>query len=405
MPAAQRHAAKDRIARVLAPAPPQRIVHDRPPPEEGMMGVLVRMAEAVDTPPMKLMRDFAGLSFGPGRVSFSDYTRLRLYDEQFWAGCDRRTVIGARRNRDLMVQANYRHEWYGLAANKAAANAYLAAYGFPVIPTTALFALDIASPSPKLLRTRDELRQFLADPGVYPLFGKPVEGVQSLGSTAFAGFNAERGVLRAPGGVETPLDHFLEDVCERYPTGYLFQPLLPPHPNVAAMTGGGLATVRMITLATEQGPKVVRACWKIPGAGAFADNYWRRGNLLAQLDLKTGQVLRVTCGAGLELVEVTRHPGTRAPLIGAKVPGWQALKATAVEAARAMHGLGVIGWDMAPAEPGPVIVEMNETPDLFLNQIADRRGALDADFTAFLSSQRQAAAEHMERVKSDVGRL
>ncbi len=226
MPAAQTKAALDRAqlgsSRDRAPRP----ANDRGYAEEGMVGLLARMAEAVDAPPMKLMRDFAGLSLGPGRVSFSDYVRLRLYDEAFWADCDRRTVVGARRNRDLMGQANFRHDWYGLAANKAAAGAYLSAFGFPVIPTTALFALDIASPSQSLLRTRDELRQFLSDPAVYPLFGKPIEGAHSLGSAAFAGFNAERAVLRAPGGVETPLDHFVEDVCERYPTGYLFQPQL-----------------------------------------------------------------------------------------------------------------------------------------------------------------------------------
>ena len=36
-----------------------------------------------------------------------------------------------------------------------------------------------------------------------------------------------------------------------------------------------------------------------------------------------------------------------------------------------------------------MIVEMNETPDLFLNQISDRRGVMDEDFTRFLAQQKK----------------
>lgn len=32
---------------------------------------------------------------------------------------------------------------------------------------------------------------------------------------------------------------------------------------------------------------------------------------------------------------------------------------------------------------------MNETPDLFLNQIADKRGVLDDDFNRFLAQQKK----------------
>jgi hypothetical protein len=50
----------------------------------------------------------------------------------------------------------------------------------------------------------------------------------------------------------------------------------------------------------------------------------------------------------------------------------------------------MIGWDVTTLEGGPVIVEMNETPDLFLNQLADRRGVMDEDFTRFLAQQKKS---------------
>src|ERR1700733_4390900 len=101
--------------------------------EDGLMGAFARMAEAADVPPTRLMRDFAGLSFGPGKVSIGDYERLRLHDEAFWSGADRRAVVGAKRGRELALQANFRHDWFGLTSNRLAWSAYLAAHGLPVI--------------------------------------------------------------------------------------------------------------------------------------------------------------------------------------------------------------------------------------------------------------------------------
>ena len=385
------------------PDAPASLAVERPKGEQSMPAMIAEMAKVTGVPPMKLMRDFAGLSFGPGKVSFTDYERLRLFDEAFWAGVDRKSVVGQRRNRDLDVQANHRHDWYGLAANKVAANAYLAAYGFPVIPTQAIYAEGLATPSPSLLRGRDELRAFLTQTAAYPIFGKPVEGIQSLGAAAFTG--CEGDMLRAADGSDTVLDHFIDDVHDNYASGYMFQPLLRPHLDVAALCGWNLATVRVVTVSTEHGPRVLRACWKIPAGGNVADNYWRGGNLLAQLDMKTGEILRVTRGAGLDLVELEDHPDTGARLIGARVPGWEALKATAIEAARLMRGLGIIGWDIAPATTGPVIVEMNESPDLFLNQLADRRGLLEPDFMDFLARQKRDAADHEACTKAAIAKL
>jgi hypothetical protein len=47
---------------------------------------------------------------------------------------------------------------------------------------------------------------------------------------------------------------------------------------------------------------------KIPAATSIADNYWRPGNLLADLDPMTGVIRRVVRGKGLELEELSKHP-------------------------------------------------------------------------------------------------
>jgi len=158
------------------------------------------------------------------------------------------------------------------------------------------------------------------------------------------------------------------------------------------MCGDRLPTIRIVTLNTEGGPKVFRACWKIPAGANVADNYWRSGNLLAQLDVAHGKVLRVLSGNGLGLTYHEHHPDTGVAMIGFEIPHWSAIVATVIEAARLMQHVPLIGWDVTALDSGPLIVEMNGRPDLFLPQLADARGVLDAELVDFLAVQKRKSA-------------
>jgi hypothetical protein len=161
----------------------------------------------------------------------------------------------------------------------------------------------------------------------------------------------------------------------------------------------------VLTALTESGPKVIRACWKIPAGANMADNYWRPGNLLGQIDLENGRIIRTTSGAGLETVLHERHPDSDAALTGFEIPHWNELKQLALTGARVMRHMPLIGWDIAPAESGPVIVEMNETPDFFLVQFSDGRGILDTEFRAFMEFQARNAAAHAKETKAALAKL
>ena len=81
------------------------------------------------------------------------------------------------------------------------------------------------------------------------------------------------------------------------------------------------------------------------------------------------------------------------------------MKATAVEGARLMQQVPMIGWDIAPGPDGAIIVEMNQTPDFFLHQLADARGLLEPEFLAFMAFQKQAAAAHLRAIRAAVAKL
>src|SRR5579872_6986640 len=144
--------------------------------DEGAMAAVARMAEAAGVPPTRLMTDFASLAIGPGRIDFSDYERLRLYDEALWGHVDRRAMVGVRRGRELAMAVNFRHDCFALASDHLAADAYLSAHGLPTVPILAIYRAGLATPGRRLIRTREELRAFLEGRAEAALIAQPVGG-------------------------------------------------------------------------------------------------------------------------------------------------------------------------------------------------------------------------------------
>jgi hypothetical protein len=385
------------------PEPPRPTLDvEQPPVVHSVNRVLLKMVAYAKVSPLKIMRDFVALSFGPGKLSFKDYTQLRLSDQAFWAGADRRAVIGQIRGVEIHQAVNFRHDWWGMLDNKIAGVSYLSAHGFPTIPTLAVLAIGLGVEKNGVLRSERELREFLANSDNYPLFGKPAEGLQSLGSLALRHCHSADGTLETLDGRSVTVEAVVADIVANYPRGYLFQRFHAPHPEIRALCGERLPTVRIVTINVDGAPKVFRACWKIPAAGNTADNFWRGGNLLARIDVASGGVLRAVSGAGLEMVEHTCHPDTGVALVGFQMPHWRAMLDTVIEAARLMQHVGLIGWDVAATAAGPVIVEMNERPDFFLPQFADARGVFDREFIAFMAAQKRKSADQQKRNRREL---
>jgi hypothetical protein len=363
---------------------------------------LMRIATSARISPLRVMSDFVRLSFGPGKVSFRDYNRLKLFDREFWANEDRRQVVGQLRNVDIWTAINFRQDWWGFFDNKLASCAYLSAFGLPVIPNLAIYRENLKIHGAQVASDKEELRNFLRSEDHYPLFGKPTDGLQSLGSVALRHYLPDRDSVETFDGHIIKLDAFIAEIAKHYAAGYLFQRLVLPHAAIRAVCGERLATIRVITLRPGmEAPQVLRVCWKIPAGKNMADNYWRKGNLLAKLDPNTGEVLRVLSGTGVDLAQHSHHPDTNAPLIGFRLPQWQAIIATVTEAARLMEQAALIGWDVAVLDDGPVIVEMNERPDFILPQLADGRGILDAQLLDFMAGQKKKSVERRQALKRE----
>ncbi|HVM77798.1 MAG TPA: sugar-transfer associated ATP-grasp domain-containing protein [Stellaceae bacterium] len=374
----------------------------RPKQAASLVDAMRQMTAAAGTGYGGLIREFARLALGPGRLGFDEYMTLGLFDAKRYAGTDKKAFVGLTASRKIWTQANFRFDLLGLAMNKIASSALFGAYGFPTIPLLALYSGRAGKASGRMLAGAEALRAFLLDPSHYPLFGKPMGGTQSLGSASFDGIDATKRELIAYGGRRVPLESFVAEVAANYADGYLFQRRVSPHRDVLSLCGDRLSTVRVLTVIRGGVPKILRACWKIPAGENAADNFWRSGNILARLDLETGRVTAALRGTGLGISEPSHHPDSSAPILGATVPSWRAVKETALGAAEVLPDLALIGWDIAPVDGGALLVECNQAPDFILPQMADARGILDEEFKAFLAERKALAKAEARAAK---GRL
>jgi Sugar-transfer associated ATP-grasp len=340
--------------------------------------------------PLSQAREIWRLRYGPGKLRPDEYYYYGLCDDRRFTYADKARFLG-RQAQDRIIRQCNAAPWWFVAHDKLLFYAFSAGLGLPIPETRALyhgggrFAAVPGFAQPEALAAH--LRSAMA----YPFFGKPVAGIRSVGVAAVERYYRAADAVVLSGGEAVAVDGFVRELEPYREQGYLFQEVLRPHPDLAALCGPRIATVRLVVLLEDSGPAIFHALWKIPVGDNPADNFWRPGNLLAGLDAGTGQVRRVIQGTGSDQVELERHPDTDQPLVGATLPDWSLLTGLCLEAARAFSGLRMQAWDIALTDRGPVLVEVNIGGDFNLPQLAHGTGLMDERFRRFLDSCAKAA--------------
>lgn len=339
---------------------------------------------------MSMARDASGKSFGAqvwdiyrlgraaGKLTAQDYYYYRLYDDARFAWNEKVRFLSEGVHQSVIRACCDQHYW-AVADDKFIADSFLAANGFPVPQTQAVYDRSGRSfGRTRHLDSEEGLTRFLAAEAAYPLFAKPIGGIGSFGALRIRGFLDGRIVMDGDASMS------VADVTAQFGgNGYLFQSLLRPHPALADATEA-VSTVRAILIVTGDGPRLLHTIWKIPARGNIADNFWRAGNMLAAVEPDTGIVRRAVRGVGPQQEELTRVPGGDAPLAGRAMPDWPRLIETCMEGARLYHATRYQSWDVALTDRGPVVVEVNTGSAFNLAQLAWGRGFLTDEFAEFL---------------------
>jgi hypothetical protein len=331
--------------------------------------------------------EMAILGAATGKLTPKDYFFYELYDDRKYTLSDKKRFVGHSAQMAMNYLCND-DEWRAVAKNKMAFAQYFQERGFPVARILAAYNTQGTLAPITALRSPDDLRAFLQQRASYPLFSKPAVGMDSLGAARLEAFDEASNELVLGDGRRVAIDQFVEEAV-RFKDGYIFQEVLHPHPDIAAICGDRIANVRMVVALCDSEPELLRALWKIPAGRNIADNFWR-GNILGSLDVETGRVLRVTQGLGLKRRDLDVHPDTGRAIKSMTLPQWAAAKALCLDAARVMPGLRLQAWDISICDSGPVLGEVNSGGDYYLPQLATDKGMLEAKFLRLLASRSQS---------------
>ena len=315
------------------------------------------------------------------RLGFSEYFDFRLYESDL--SHDQKTRFAGWRIQgvleDLLIDDYARF----LSLDKITMYTLLNGFGLAIPKLRA--AYRSARPCTLLqLSSEADLAAYLQTPGATPVYIKPSLGSYGRGNTLVR--DANHGVLTLGDGSKIETGAFCKSLDDRHGLGWVLQEPLAPHPNIDVICGGKISGVRIHTFLSADGPTVTKAIWKINVGKDDSDNFQHgaSGNMLAALNIETGQVTRLVAGTGAAQIVNPPHPVTGAVLLGFTMPWWNEIKTLVCDAQLAFPGFICPGWDIAVCEDGPKILEVNYFGDIDLSQHAHRQGFLDDRFMTLL---------------------
>lgn len=358
---------------------------------------LLQAARESERPALTVLAEALRLHLGLGKLGLSEYLDFKLYLNDL--SPEQKAAFGGwraqRRLEEILVDEYSRF----LSLDKLTMYTLLRGFGFPVPELRAVFGT--ARPKSCLnLPTVSALEGYLSDPANYPVYLKPAFGAYGRGNTLLCGIAGDR--LSLGDGSDVSLRQFCQSLQSGDSLGWLLQEPLASHPQLAAVCGNKISSVRIHTFLGTRGPETVSALLKINAGKGDCDNFrhGESGNLLGALDLETGRITRVVSGTGRTQTIVQSHPVSGQLMIGLQLPCWREVNALALDAQLAFPGYLCPGWDIALCPDGPRILEVNFFGDIDLPQHAYRKGFLDDKLIGLMNTRGLALAlTHAPRLR------
>lgn len=323
------------------------------------------------------LKEIMQLCMRGNKLSTDEYYQMCMFDDKRLTMDEKRKFVGLQKSRNLWVNLNRINPWTGMIDDKLVFETVLAGFGLPTTNTQAIVGTNHRLPKPLAIKSEEELADFL-ETAEFPLFGKPLNARYSLGSAKFTGFNKDDAIVALHDGRSINLSDLWNEISSDFEAGYLFQTCLEQHSKLQELTKSGIATIRILTLDSGNGPEIYKAVIKLTGGGNVADNFWRKGNLLAPIDAETGKMGAARSGMGIDADIFENHPDSGKAISGTTLPYWPEITELCRSTAGLLNDAVMIGFDIALTESGPVIVEANYDPHLIMLQIAHGEGVLDA---------------------------
>ena len=266
------------------------------------------------------------------------------------------TILGMNRRNALIAQLNPREAIKGVN-QKFETKQRLAAAGVPVPPTLALIAGEAEAADFDFARLPDAF-------AIKPNRGRRGEGVILVDGRVEGGWRKLSGEVLTERALRAHVRRILAGELSLEGGNVdtaLIEPLIRTHPDFALMVPFGLPDIRIICL----GDVPLMAMTRLPTVESGGRANLHQGAVGAAIDFRDGTIFRGVLGQQ----EVSDHPSTGAPLIGARLPFWQDTVAAARRCSAAL-GLGYVGVDLViDAERGVQVLECNAYPGLEIQNV------------------------------------
>lgn len=324
-----------------------------------------------------IAREFFQLHRGRGKLSIAEYFDYGLYDSENLSRADKSRYISESIHWKIAAKC-CDMSWRALTEDKWLCAVFLANAGVRVPETLAILDQSLRTyVGVEKIATVDRLKSFLTSEASLPVYGKHLRGIGSLGNFLMTGADDEAIHLKnePPLGYETFFDGFVGKYA------YILQTVVRNHAFFEQYTPN-TATVRVVNILTDQRVLTPFAVLKLPSHRNIADNFWRGGNLICNLDVATGEILRVVSRSSNDIQQHTDHPETGRRLIGEVVPLWPELIDVNQRCATLFAPVRYQSLDIAITQNGPVVVEINTGGAFDLPQLASGTGFLTDEVTA-----------------------
>ncbi len=152
----------------------------------------------------------------------------------------------------------------------------------------------------------------------------------------------------------------------QYPMGVV-EEYVRQHPEMSRLNPDSVNTIRVVSFSSNSFPvtedgkmmDIAVANVRIGGGGSIVDNF-HNGGVTANIDLETGKIR--THAVDYEGKVFRKHPATGTVIKGFEIPYFQEALNMIRDAIETRRLEGYIGWDVAIAEDGPLLIEINTMP-------------------------------------------
>lgn len=150
---------------------------------------------------------------------------------------------------------------------------------------------------------------------------------------------------------------------------FLIEELVIQNKIMSSLNPSSINTIRVISIYKNNKSKIIAAYSRI-GCGKIVDNF-NAGGMVAPIDIKTGKITHAAVNK--KNIVFDKHPDTNTVIEGFQIPEWEQVKELVLKAAKVVPQVGLVGWDVAISDHGPLLIEGNEFPGHDIYQLPPHR--------------------------------